>query len=83
VQFFTAAGDEPTVRGTPTAFFPAGAPPSTSAPDCLARCREWANLSSVKAVATSYRATLAVTRVTGTCYLRRQPLGPTQPIAVE
>jgi hypothetical protein len=48
-----------------------------------ARCRTWAGLSSVKTVAARYRATLAVTRVTGTCYLRRQPLGPTQDIAVD
>ena len=31
VQFFTADGAEPSVNGKPTAFFPGGAPPSTSA----------------------------------------------------
>ena len=59
------------------------APPSTSASDCLDKCREWANLSIVKPLTAVYQANLAVTKVTGTCYLQRRPLGPPQGIAAD
>ncbi len=68
VQFFTADGSEPTVDGRLTGFFPRGAPPSTSPSECLSRCRQWAGVSSVKTLAAGYRARLAVTKVTRTCW---------------
>jgi hypothetical protein len=83
VQFFVASGTEPTVGGRPTAFFPGGAPPSTSESDCLGKCREWANTSLVKTLAAGYRKNLGVTRVTGTCYLQRRPLDQPQAIAAD
>lgn len=83
VQFFTADGREPMADGKPTAFFPGGAPPSTRASDCLDKCREWANLSIVKTLTAVYQANLAVTKVAGTCYLQRRPLGPPQAIATD
>ena len=83
VQFFAANGTEPTVGGRPTAFFPGGAPPSTSESDCLGKCREWADNSVVKTLAAGYRKNLGVTRVTGTCYLQRRPLGQPQAIGID
>jgi hypothetical protein len=83
VQFFAADGTEPTVRGRPTAFFPGGAPPSTSESDCLGKCREWADNSIVKTLAAGYRKNRGVTKVTGTCYLRRRPLSLPQAIGTD
>lgn len=83
VQFFAANGTEPTVGGKPTALFPGGAPPSTSESDCLGKCREWADNPIVKTLAAGYRKNLGVTRVTGTCYLQRRPLGQPQAIATD
>jgi hypothetical protein len=80
VQLFTAGGSDPTGNGRPTGFFPGGSPPATNHSDCEARCGPWADSSIVKALAAGSRKNLAVTTVTGTCYLRRRPLGPLQPI---
>ena len=76
VQFFTADGWEPAVNGTPSAFFPGGAPPSTSEPECLAKCRDWAQSSSVRTLAAGYRKSYFITQVRGTCYLQRRALAP-------
>ena len=74
VQFFTADGWEPPVNGKTSAFFPGGAPPSTSETECLARCREWAQSSSVRTLAAGYRKNFFITQVRGTCYLQRKAL---------
>jgi hypothetical protein len=75
VQFLTPDGWEPPGDGQPSAFFPGGAPPSTSAPECVAKCREWAASPSVSRRAADYRKRFFITQVRGTCYLRRQALG--------
>lgn len=76
VQFFTADGWEPLVNGKPSAFFPGGAPPGTSEADCLARCERWAAAPSVRTLAASYRRSVFITQVRGTCYLKRKALAP-------
>jgi hypothetical protein len=75
VEFVTADGWDPIVNGKPTAFFPGGAPPSTSEAECLARCREWAGSAIVRSLAADYRKSVFITQVRGTCYLRRAALG--------
>ena len=74
VEFVTPDGWDPIVNGKPTAFFPGGAPPSTSEPECLARCREWADSPIVRSRATDYPQSVFITQVRGTCYLRRKAL---------
>ena len=74
VQFFTADGWEPLVNGKPTGFFPGGAPPSTSEPECLAKCRDWASSAVVRSRAAGYRRSVFITQVRGTCYLQRKAL---------
>jgi len=76
VQFFTADGWEPPVNGKSSAFFPGGAPPSTSEPECLAKCREWAQSSIVRTLGAGYRTRYFITQVRGTCYLQRKALAP-------
>jgi hypothetical protein len=83
VRFFDANGGEPTVEGKATAFFPGGAPPGTSEFECLSRCSRWAESSIVKTLAIGYRKNLGVTRVTGTGFLQRRPLGPPRVVAVD
>ena len=61
--------------GATAAYFPGGAPPSTSPAQCLAKCDEWAASSFVKDVGTAYGG-LGVTKVTGTCYLQGKPIAP-------
>ena len=82
VQFFTADGAEPSMNGKPTAFFPGGAPPSTSESECLARCGQWAAGSIVRTLAAAYRKSASVTQVRGTCYLRKNALGAPRVIDV-
>jgi hypothetical protein len=74
VQFFTADGWEPPLNGTSSAFFPGGAPPTTSEPECLAKCRQWAQNSIVRTLAAGYRKNYFITQVRGTCYLQRKAL---------
>ena len=81
VQFFTADGWEPLMNGKPTGFFPGGAPPSTSEPECLARCRDWATSPIVRSLTASYRKSVFITQVLGTCYLQRKAL--TSPGVIE
>ena len=80
VQGLTADGWEPPADGKPSAFFPGAAPPSTSETECAAKCREWAASPSVGGRAADYRKRFFITQVRGTCYLRRQALGPSRVI---
>ena len=82
VQFFTADGWEPAVNGKPSAFFPGGAPPSTTNAECLAKCHEWADNSIVRTLAAGYRKSFFITQVRGTCYLRRNALSPPRLIEI-
>lgn len=76
VQFFKADGTEAVKDGKSAAFFPGGAPPNTSRDACLAKCDQWAADSFVKMTSATYTKSLAVTKVTGTCYLHGNALGP-------
>jgi hypothetical protein len=76
VQFFTADGWEPPRDGKSSAFFPGGAPPTTPEPECLAKCRDWAQSSIVRTLAAGYRKSYFITQVRETCYLQRKALAP-------
>jgi len=76
VQFFTADGWEPIVNGKRVGLFAGSAPPSTSEADCVAKCGEWAASPRVGSLTADYRKKFFVTQVRGTCYLRRQVVGP-------